>query len=104
MPATIGLVKAYYEGADRQRALSFWSIGSWGGSGVCSLFGGVIATYMGWRWIFILSIIIAVLHYGLLKDTPECKATNGDSKFDISASNYFRCHCVSIEYFHHTRF
>ena len=37
MPATIALVKAYFEGADRQRALSYWSIGSWGGSGVCSL-------------------------------------------------------------------
>ena len=36
MPSTIALVKAYFEGADRQRALSFWSIGSWGGSGVCS--------------------------------------------------------------------
>ena len=33
MPATIALMKAYFEGADRQRALSYWSIGSWGGSG-----------------------------------------------------------------------
>lgn len=36
MPATIALIKAYFEGADRQRALSYWSIGSWGGSGVAS--------------------------------------------------------------------
>ena len=33
MPSTMALVKTYYEGKDRQRALSFWSIGSWGGSG-----------------------------------------------------------------------
>ena len=37
MPATIALMKAYFEGKDRQRALSFWSIGSWGGSGVVHL-------------------------------------------------------------------
>ena len=36
MPATLALMKAYFAGKDRQRALSFWSIGSWGGSGVCS--------------------------------------------------------------------
>lgn len=34
MPATIALIKTYFEGADRQRALSYWSFGYWGGSGV----------------------------------------------------------------------
>ena len=67
MPATIALMKAYFEGADRQRALSYWSIGSWGGSGVCSFSGGAIATYMGWKWIFIFSIIFAILALWLIK-------------------------------------
>ena len=85
MPSTIALVKEYYEGADRQRALSFWSIGSWGGSGVCSFAGGAIATYMGWRWIFIFSIIFALLGMFLIKDTPESKAeSKGAFKFDTS--------------------
>jgi DHA2 family multidrug resistance protein-like MFS transporter len=84
MPATIALVKAYYEGAERQRALSFWSIGSWGGSGVCSFAGGFIATYMGWRWIFIFSIIFALLAMWLIKDTPESKGEESDAfKFDF---------------------
>jgi MFS transporter, DHA2 family, multidrug resistance protein len=84
MPATIALMKEYFEGADRQRALSFWSIGSWGGSGVCSFAGGAIATYMGWRWIFIFSIIFAILGMILIKDTPESKAkSTGPFKFDV---------------------
>jgi DHA2 family multidrug resistance protein-like MFS transporter len=33
MPATLALMKAYFDGKERQRALSFWSIGSWGGFG-----------------------------------------------------------------------
>ncbi|MGO4092364.1 MFS transporter, partial [Staphylococcus aureus] len=58
MPSTLAIMKTYYQGAERQRALSYWSIGSWGGSGICSLFGGAVATTMGWRWIFIFSIIV----------------------------------------------
>ncbi|MGT0244139.1 MFS transporter [Staphylococcus aureus] len=29
MPATLSIIKSYYIGKDRQRALSYWSIGSW---------------------------------------------------------------------------
>ena len=93
-------MKAYFEGADRQRALSFWSIGSWGGSGVCSLFGGAIATYMGWRWIFIFSIIFAVIALWLLKDTPESKAKQtGNSKFDISGLVIFIITMLALNIF-----
>ena len=35
MPASLALVKTYWDGPARQRAVSLWSIGSWGGSGVC---------------------------------------------------------------------
>lgn len=83
MPATIALVKANFHGEDRQRALSYWSIGSWGGSGLCSFAGGAIATYMGWKWIFIFSIVFAILALLLIKDTPESKAEQtGPFKFD----------------------
>jgi DHA2 family multidrug resistance protein-like MFS transporter len=90
MPATIALVKTYYEGADRQRALSYWSIGSWGGSGVCSFAGGAIATYMGWKWIFIFSIIFALLAMILIKDTPESRSEQtSSSKFDFAGLSVF---------------
>ncbi|MHC5318195.1 MFS transporter [Listeria kieliensis] len=80
MPATLSLMKTYFDGKDRQRALSYWSIGSWGGSGFCSFVGGAIATYMGWRWIFIISIIIALLGMLLIKGTPESKVAQAGSK------------------------
>lgn len=90
MPATIALVNAYFEGAERQRALSYWSIGSWGGSGVCSFAGGAIATYMGWRWIFIISIGFALLAMWLIKDTPESKTEqSGKFKFDVVGLTIF---------------
>ena len=100
MPSTIALMKAYFEGAERQRALSYWSIGSWGGSGVCSLLGGAIATYMGWKWIFIFSIIFAIFALWLIKDTPESKAKNtGDSKFDVKGLIIFIITMLALNIF-----
>lgn len=97
MPATIALMKEYFEGAERQRALSYWSIGSWGGSGVCSFAGGAIATYMGWRWIFIFSIIFAVLAMWMIRDVPESKVeTTKDSKFDVSGLIVFVIAMVAL--------
>ena len=55
------IINEYYIGTARQRALSYWSIGSWGGSGVCTLFGGMMATNLGWRSIFIVSIVLTIL-------------------------------------------
>ncbi|QHM72379.1 MFS transporter [Mixta intestinalis] len=83
MPATLSLIKTYYQDEARQRALSFWSIGSWGGSGLCSLAGGAIATYCGWRWVFILSICCALAGMLLIRGTPESKANTSDNyRFD----------------------
>src|SRR5690606_36607786 len=38
MPSTMALLKVYWDGAQRQRAVSMWSIGSWGGSGLTAIF------------------------------------------------------------------
>ena len=80
MPASLALLKAYWEGAGRQRAISLWSIGSWGGSGFCALFGGLVAQNMGWRYIFFASALISVVGMLMIKDAPESKAPQSDKK------------------------
>jgi MFS transporter, DHA2 family, multidrug resistance protein len=60
--------------------LSFWSIGSWGGSGVCALFGGLVASTMGWRWIFWTSIAVAIASFLLIRGTPESKVETVERK------------------------
>lgn len=100
MPATIALMKAYFEGAERQRALSFWSIGSWGGSGVASFAGGAIATYLGWKWIFVFSIIFSLLGMWLIKDTPESKGeSKGAFTFDYSGLTIFIITMLALNVF-----
>jgi DHA2 family multidrug resistance protein-like MFS transporter len=83
MPATLALLKDSFDGKERQRAVSFWSIGSWGGSGLCALFGGLIASSLGWRWIFWISIAVAAVSAFLLNGTLESKVTTADQpRFD----------------------
>lgn len=97
MPSTLAIIKTYYQGSDRQRALSFWSIGSWGGSGFASLFGGMIDTAIGWRWIYIISIIVAILAILLIKGTPETKANQTtNTKFDFVGLTLFVIMMLSI--------
>jgi DHA2 family multidrug resistance protein-like MFS transporter len=83
MPATLALIKDYFDGKERQRALSFWSIGSWGGTGSSSLFGGLVASSIGWRWIFWISTIVAAVSFLLLRGTPESRVeSTAKRRFD----------------------
>lgn len=100
MPASLALVKTYWDGAARQRAVSLWSIGSWGGSGVCSLFGGMVAQNLGWRYIFFFSIIVAIIGMLMVKGTPENKAeTKGEYKFDFAGVFTFMIAMVALQIF-----
>jgi Sugar phosphate permease len=86
MPSTLALLKAYYDGAQRQRAVSYWSIGSWGGSGLCSLFGGIVASTIGWRWIFWVAIAVSMISYLLIRGTPESKVEQSGERRRIDWS------------------
>ena len=74
MPASLALVKAYWDGAARQRAVSLWSMGSWGGSGFAAVFGGLVAANLGWRWIFFAAAAVSVIGMLMVRGTPESRA------------------------------
>ncbi len=76
MPATLGLVKVYYDDENRPRALSYWSMATFGCASVSSIFGGLIATSIGWRWSFLLAIPFIVLAFWLLRSAPESKVVS----------------------------
>lgn len=84
MPSTMALLKTYWQGKQRQRAVSMWSIGSWGGSGLAALFGGFMAaTPLGWRSIFIISAAVSVASILLMRQIPEdAPAKNSTAKPD----------------------
>ena len=84
MPSTMALVKTYWDGAARQRAVSMWSIGSWGGSGLAAVFGGTVVNYLGWRGIFAISMAVSALAFVLIRGTPESRPAAGQrQRFDF---------------------
>ena len=63
-----------------------WSIGSWGGSGLAALFGGAMIRFtpMGWKAIFIASIVVSAIAFLMIVGTPESKVQqHGHKKFDF---------------------
>jgi MFS transporter, DHA2 family, multidrug resistance protein len=56
---------------------------SWGGSGLCSLFGGAVTTSLGWPWIFWLAVPVAGLALVLMTGTPESKDDRPHGRFDV---------------------
>ncbi len=100
MPASLALVKAYWNGAARQRAVSLWSIGSWGGSGFCALFGGLVASNLGWRYIFWATVVISIIGFLMVKGTPESKGeTKPNYKFDLAGVITFMLSIIGLQLF-----
>jgi len=100
MPASLALVKAYWEGAARQRAVSLWSIGSWGGSGFAAVFGGVMAASIGWRWIFIAAAAVSVVGMLMVRGTPESRAAGDEAyTFDTKGVVTFTVAMIALQLF-----
>jgi DHA2 family multidrug resistance protein-like MFS transporter len=96
MPSTMALVKAYWDGEGRQRAVSMWSIGSWGGSGVAAIYGGFIASNFNWRVIFYLSILVSAASIFLIWGTPESRAERAHGHFDVPGLAIFMVSVLSL--------
>ena len=97
MPASLALIKTYWDDGGRQRAVSLWSMGSWGGSGFAALFGGLMAENVGWRWIFFASAAVAVLGMLMVRGTPESKAAvQGSYTFDTKGVLTFMVTMVAL--------
>jgi len=102
MPSSLALIKEFYDGRGRERALSYWSIGSWGGSGFCSLFGGLMAaSVLGWRSIFWISIVVSLAALYLTRDTPVTTAATASTQrgFDWSGLLTFVAAMLAINIF-----
>ncbi|WP_058914014.1 MFS transporter [Entomohabitans teleogrylli] len=89
MPSTIALMKTWFEGKKQATALTWWSVGSWGGSGFCAILVGLIEPSLGWQAIFWISAGVAILGLLLMLGTPESKAPVNDKKFDTRGAAIF---------------
>ena len=99
MPASLALIKSYWEEKDRQRAISLWSMGSWGGSGFAALFGGLMVN-IGWRWIFFAAAAFSIIGLMMIKGTPESKAERKENhKSDYAGIITFMLAMIALQIF-----
>jgi EmrB/QacA subfamily drug resistance transporter len=60
-PATLSiLTTTFAEGAERNRALSFWGAMGGAGGAAGALLGGVLTDLLGWQWILFVNVPIGV--------------------------------------------
>ncbi|AKM47447.1 MFS domain-containing protein [Edwardsiella anguillarum] len=97
MPATLALIKVYYQGARaRQRALSFYVMGSFVGSALSSLLGGAIAAVLGWRGIFLVSAMVALLAMGLIRHVPESRNDGEAPALDYAGAAFLTLSLLAL--------
>jgi Sugar phosphate permease len=89
MPSTIALMKTWFEGQRQATALTWWSVGSWGGSGFCTILVGMVEPSLGWQAIYWISVVVAIIGLLLIMNTPESKAAPSDKRFDTRGSALF---------------
>lgn len=99
MPTSLALVKTYWQGEDRQRAVSMWSIGTFGGSGLAALVGGwLTGTVVGWRGLFVLSAAVAVAAIILIRPLPESRPAAGlERRLDVAGIASFLVALLSAQ-------
>ncbi|WP_171034857.1 MFS transporter [Klebsiella indica] len=96
MPSTIALMKTYFEGKKQATALTWWSVGSWGGSGFCAILVGLIEPSFGWQAIYWLSAVVAIIGLLLMAGTPESRAAATDKKFDSQGTLIFIASLIAL--------
>ena len=85
LPAALSTVTSMFpEGAERNKALGIWGgAGALGGT-VGLLAGGILATYVGWQYIFLFNVPIGAAALALApKMVPESRGRSGPRRYDV---------------------
>jgi EmrB/QacA subfamily drug resistance transporter len=65
-PSALSIVMTTFEeGAERNKALGIWGALGGGGAAVGVIAGGVLTTYLSWRWIFFVNIPVGAIAFVL---------------------------------------
>ena len=84
LPAALSIVTNMFpEGAERNKALGIWGgVGALGGT-VGLLAGGILTTYIGWRYIFFFNVPVGAVALALApRVLPDSRARSGPRRYD----------------------
>jgi MFS family permease len=78
--ALVVLIEAFPAGRDRARALGVWSAAQAAGGAAGWLIGGVVSQLLGWRWVFLGGVPLAVLAAGLAPRLLPARRRDPDAR------------------------
>lgn len=84
-PAALSIVLVTFrDGADRNKALGYWSLVAAGGAAFGLLLGGLLTQYFGWRWNFFINVPIGIVMAALIaRIIPEHEREEKRSSLDL---------------------
>ena len=86
-PASLALIGACFEGAERGKAIGTWSGLTAVASAVGPVAGGAVIDHWGWRWVFFINLPIALAVVLVsLRHVPESRDENERGAPDILGS------------------
>ena len=85
-PATVSLISGIYSGEKRTFALAIESVMVSVSAAVGPLFGGVMTTFLSWRWGFAVELIFVVFILVMQHKIPDFKPTESRKDLDISGA------------------
>ncbi len=83
-PAALAIVTTTFaEGAERNKALGVWGAVAGAGGAAGVLLGGVLTEYLGWEWVLLVNVPIAVVAALLAPRLLEESRDNTATSFDV---------------------
>ena len=86
LPAIISIISGTYSGERRTFALAIESVMVVIAAAIGPLFGGIMTTFLSWRYGFAFELIIVVLILAMQKKIPNFTPTESKSDLDITGS------------------
>src|SRR5437764_4797151 len=90
-PSALSIVMTTFEeGAERDKALGLWGSLGGGGAAVGVLAGGILTTYLSWRWIFFVNIPVGAIALlftpRFVRESRFARATSPAIRGDIAVT------------------
>ena len=86
LPATVSIISGTYSGERRTIALAIVGVMGAIAAAIGPLFGGVMTTYLSWRYGFACELIIVILILVLQNRIPDFAPTESKSELDITGA------------------
>ena len=86
LPATVSLISGTYSGDKRTVALAIVGVMGAVAAAVGPLFGGIMTTFLSWRYGFAIELVIVFIILVMRNSIPDFEPTESRSELDISGS------------------